>query len=361
MSIMFLAIWLVNIQNIQSTIVNQARRITKELDKLVATRCFSTIQIYIDEPCNNKELLNTCTFKNCQIPRDMSKTEQLVPCRTGKKVNNQCVFSETKDNKAVIIDLNTVKQIYSGYKDSSSVIWQKIYESAEGNKSLTRMISGIHCSITAHIAMNYKSFNNIFIPNYVFFSKRVKKEYIDNLYYAFRMVRNSFLYLSQQMTECSIELTPSDNKCLINTMRTIQNKLPFNVNKAELKDAQNKLKRISKITNCIECDKCKLWGKIQFQGLLVVYKLLSGAYRNKTIPGNDLICLVHLLHKLGSSISFVHIMENKSFPYISYVFLYIIEICVFIFSLLFFYVLNRMMKKKIELNNKKKKNNKKNN
>jgi len=61
---------------------------------------------------------------------------------------------------------------------------------------------------------------------------------------------------------------------------------------------------ISAVMDCVGCEKCKLWGKLQMLGLGTALKVLfpphSGA--RLVLARNEVIALVNLLHRLAESL-----------------------------------------------------------
>lgn len=72
-----------------------------------------------------------------------------------------------------------------------------------------------------------------------------------------------------------------------------------------------KFLNISRIMDCVGCDKCRVWGKLQTQGMGTALKILfSGNFDNSNEPQpveqqlkrTEIVSLVNALGKLSSSI-----------------------------------------------------------
>jgi hypothetical protein len=109
--------------------------------------------------------------------------------------------------------------------------------------------------------------------------------------------------------------------------------------KTALQDAfRDKFQNISRIMDCVGCEKCRLWGKLQFLGVGTALKILfadaddtkaaataaanaaagavaGGEGRGPAGGGlhmtrNEAVALINVLHRLSMSISAVHIMRD---------------------------------------------------
>merc|ERR1712216_1060552 len=63
------------------------------------------------------------------------------------------------------------------------------------------------------------------------------------------------------------------------------------------------LRNVSLIMDCIGCEKCKLWGKVQVLGVGTALKILLSerANRKYELERNEIIALFNLLAKLAAS------------------------------------------------------------
>lgn len=77
----------------------------------------------------------------------------------------------------------------------------------------------------------------------------------------------------------------------------------------ELKeDFKNRFRNVSRLMDCVGCDKCRLWGKVQTQGYGTALKVLFEFDETKGLEGNpplrrtELVALVNTLDKLSTSL-----------------------------------------------------------
>jgi len=70
---------------------------------------------------------------------------------------------------------------------------------------------------------------------------------------------------------------------------------------------------ISSIMDCVGCETCKLWGKLQFLGIGTGLKLLfEDRVARADLNRNEVIALFNTIAKLSDSISWIHKMEHVS-------------------------------------------------
>ena len=69
------------------------------------------------------------------------------------------------------------------------------------------------------------------------------------------------------------------------------------------------LVNITSIMDCVGCDRCKLWGKLQIQGIGVALKLLFDDH-STALSRNDVIALVNAFDKLSASVEAVEEMMS---------------------------------------------------
>jgi len=74
----------------------------------------------------------------------------------------------------------------------------------------------------------------------------------------------------------------------------------------------------SAIMDCVGCEKCRLWGKLQVLGLGTALKILfsvdgeNNLNQQFQLQRNEVIALVNLLNRLSESVKFVHETGSSS-------------------------------------------------
>jgi len=85
---------------------------------------------------------------------------------------------------------------------------------------------------------------------------------------------------------------------------------------------QSNFQNITRILDCVGCEKCKLWGKLQFLGVATSLKILfssddcDGTHPSASEPlatlkleRNEVVALFNLLHRLSESIEVYRAMS----------------------------------------------------
>nr|GMD04274.1 endoplasmic reticulum oxidoreductin-2-like [Ipomoea batatas] len=99
-------------------------------------------------------------------------------------------------------------------------------------------------------------------------------------------------------------------------------KLPFNEAKLWkgqggpdlMQQIQKQFRNISAIMDCVGCEKCRLWGKLQVLGLGTALKILFSVNGQEKLgqslhlQRNEVIALINLLNRLSESVKLVHQM-----------------------------------------------------
>jgi ERO1-like protein alpha len=244
---------------------------------------------------------------------------------------------------------------YTGYKgDHSARVWRSIYEQkcfdgindsdvSDEKRVFYRLISGIHSSISAHIVSDYliDEATRTWGPNLEMFEARLGnpdvKERVENLYFAYLFVLRAVIKAGPTLKEVHYDTGyPKED---LHTKKLIQmlvdNKdlkhscpVPFDEGRLWKGKGAEKLKRdlqqcfqnITRVMDCVGCEKCKMWGKFQFLGVATSLKILfSSETCTGDTPGdntlilerNEVIALVNLLERLSASVETVRSLSLR--------------------------------------------------
>lgn len=265
---------------------------------------------------------------------------------------------------------------YTGYSGvQAERIWKAIYEencftppeeSALDGMCLEervyyRLISGLQSSINTHIALTYK-FGDKWGVNPSLFVERVGKhrERLQNLYFAYLFVMRAVSkYRHELLTydyntgnavddlrvkeilrqlllersddarasevscpayaECSSVLSGFDESALFRVQAdglTLDQLAQAKQEKEQLEvQFREKFQNVSRIMDCVTCEKCRLWGKLQTMGLGTAIKILL-AEDVSAIPKlhrNELIALINVANNLSRSVDGVKMMRELEF------------------------------------------------
>lgn len=255
-----------------------------------------------------------------------------------------------RDSEAQFVDLRKNPEQYTGYTGAhANSVWGAIYnencfELASGCRSgicdsgsckeervLYRLISGVHTSITAHLAKCYLFESNMWGEEQSIFRERIAAfpERIRNLNVAFAVVARAVAKASPHLHPHQYKYVTGDEENDAFTQNAISRVLKsslldpdcrkptFDESDMFLQDSRHRLpefragfRNISKIMDCVGCEKCRLWGKLQFLGLGTALRVLFDE-RVPDLQRNEVIALVNLLHKLSESVLWVDKMEAQ--------------------------------------------------
>ncbi|BGP56261.1 endoplasmic oxidoreductin-1 [Rhodotorula sphaerocarpa] len=202
-----------------------------------------------------------------------------------------------------------------------------------------RVISGLHASISVHICDDYlDQQTGEWAPNLDCFITRIGQhpERLENMYFTYvlllRALARSGPQLVRTLEETAGELDTRDSlKGLVQVANgcpsTFDETSMFSGKEAELLKYEFKdhFRNVSRIMDCVGCDKCRLWGKLQITGLGTALKLLfsydgASALSNPlrlassdvaadpnavALSRSELVAFVNTLHRLSESLAAV--------------------------------------------------------
>ena len=224
-------------------------------------------------------------------------------------------------------------------------IWKAIYEenciTTDGDDSdmcleervLYRLLSGLHTSTTLSIAMNYyppsKRKGRVdWEPNSQYFMEKFehKPEHIRNLHFAYvvtlRALRKAspFLYDYEIRTGDILEdetatvllhrlLDSGILKSCSNIFSAFDESTMFKESNQDVVSLQQNFKgvfhNVSSILDCVQCQQCKLHGKMAMLGYGTALKILFIKPENLELERNEIVALINTIAKLSESIRHV--------------------------------------------------------
>ncbi|SCZ90226.1 BZ3500_MvSof-1268-A1-R1_Chr9g10758 [Microbotryum saponariae] len=191
-----------------------------------------------------------------------------------------------------------------------------------------RVISGLHASISIHICDDYldKSTGQ-WAPNLQCFVTRIAQhpERLQNVYFTYvlllRALSKSGPFLLDTLKNTEAEpATIGRMKGLIKSATgcptTFDEGSMFTGVEAEVLKSEFKshFRNVSRIMDCVGCDKCRLWGKLQITGLGTALKLLFSAQEQTPtttttnqvdLSRSEVVAFVNTLHRLSESLAAV--------------------------------------------------------
>jgi len=302
--------------------------------------------------CTSKSKCFVCKCTDDEIPKPWLQ-EKLNPV----SVENKELFEnwesdnitriewhvEEKENEnGVYVNLNENPEAYTGYQGQK--IWQTIYNENcfQGNldemcteeRVFYRMISGLHTSISTQLSEYYIDFdkNTPAQPNVDMFFEKVGN-YPDrmlNLYFAYsvilRAINRAKDHISNYKYNTGDLQSDVETKHLIDKLyqiTTTKCDYPFNETElfADLTKEHIKIQfvsyfhNISRIMDCVECEKCRVYGKLQTYGIGTAFKILFAEKLEGVdkihLQRNELIALMITFAKFSHSLSTIDKMFER--------------------------------------------------
>ena len=194
-----------------------------------------------------------------------------------------------------------------------------------------RVISGMHASISTHLCYDYlNQTTGTWGPNLQCYKERLHNhpERISNLYFNYAFVLRAVGKLRdyvQDYTFCTGD--PEQDaltKRMITTLADVVPEGPKIFDESvmfqdtthtgiELKeDFRNRFRNVSRIMDCVGCDKCRLWGKLQTNGFGTALKVLfefgnghAGDDEKPLLRRTELVALINTLDKISSALKHI--------------------------------------------------------
>ncbi|KAF7490630.1 ERO1-like protein beta [Sarcoptes scabiei] len=267
-------------------------------------------------------------------PKALSKLDQTLNQTNMNELNRlfECSRDDSEESQYYNLVLNPER--YTGYDGSQ--IWKSIYEeNCFSTKNLNnnlftvlnnacseqrlfyRIISGLHTSITIHLTSIHHKFKDHFGPNPKDYFKRFygHSDYLKNLFFTY-LIELSALYKSQSYLLNKIKWNSIEEKiqakdaikALLSTEKLFKWHFDENVLfqhetiSEQLGHAFNNI--TFKIMDCVSCDKCRLWGKVQTNGLGTAFKImLTKDLEKLTLSHHEITCLLNAVARLSYSIN----------------------------------------------------------
>jgi ERO1-like protein beta len=199
-----------------------------------------------------------------------------------------------------------------------------------------RLISGMHSSISVHLCWDYlNQTTGTWGPNAQCFEERFngRMERIDNMYFNYALLLRAVQKLKNYVpyyTFCSSDYAQNriTKEKFLNLINLIPEEKLYDESKMFLADSQVskdefkvRFKNVSRIMDCVGCDKCRMWGKLQIQGYGTALKVLYDFDEDadyESLPQlrrTEMVALVNTLDRLSHSISvlpkFYEMIEAK--------------------------------------------------
>lgn len=191
-----------------------------------------------------------------------------------------------------------------------------------------RLISGMHASISTHLCWDYlNQTTGQWHPNMQCFKERLHDhpERISNMYFNYALVSRAVAKLRKHLqgyTFCTSDPSQdTETKKRVNKLAEILSRPPkiFDeeimfqdpISHGLKEDFRNRFRNVSRVMDCVGCDKCRLWGKLQVNGYGTALKVLfeydeTKNGENPALRRTELVALINTLGRISHSLVAAH-------------------------------------------------------
>lgn len=304
----------------------------------------------LNEICKNPKSCGVCYCDEKDIPLNWKQEDQKIfergrisPAVTefyqekaDEVGTDHWGLSEPDTNRSVYVDLVKNVESYTGYQGQS--VWAAIYRDNcfKGSdcleeRLLTRAISGMHASVSTHLCEHYNDFIlNETYPHMSMYFERVGgyPDRLKNLYFAFTILLRGLNIASEHLK--TYNFSTGNFMEDVSTSKLVQELLVLSQNHADVpfdesllfrdqsklevkKQLQGYFKNITRIMNCVDCEKCRTYGKLQIAGLGTSLKLIfdESSKKKVSLSRNEIIALVNTMTKWSTSIKLIEKMYQR--------------------------------------------------
>ncbi|SCU86198.1 LADA_0D12948g1_1 [Lachancea dasiensis] len=253
-----------------------------------------------------------------------------------------CDIEDFHNDQSVLVDLTANPERFTGYGgEQSSQIWSSIYrencftlnETGQclAKDAFYRLVSGLHASIGTHLSNDHLNTETAkWGPNLELFMARVGNfpERVANIYFNYAVVAKALWKIQPYLSHLEFcNAYHEDVKSMITSVVSNLDSKIFNEDvlfhddiSSKLKnDFRSRFKNVTKIMDCVHCDRCRLWGKVQTTGYATSLKILfeidtDDEEAKQTVVDKltkyELIALFNTFDRLSKSIESINNFEK---------------------------------------------------
>jgi hypothetical protein len=187
-----------------------------------------------------------------------------------------------------------------------------------------RVVSGMHASISTHLCWEYlNQTSGQWAPNLTCYEQRLHNypDRVSNIYFNYALVMRAVGKIRQHVQDYSFcSEDPEQDTRTKNMVLRLASAIPsgpeifdetimFQDPDAMLlkEDFRNRFRNVSRIMDCVGCDKCRLWGKLQTTGYGTALKVLfefdeHDSSKDPPLRRTELVALLNTMDRLSHSL-----------------------------------------------------------
>lgn len=306
-----------------------------------------------DSGNSSQSMSNTASFASSHVSNsfgDAVTTNGLGANFRAWSDDDECLWIQ-QDSDASYINMALNPESYTGYAGvNAHRVWSAIYdencftydEMCFEQRVFYRLISGLHAAISAHISESYAIASDIdphtsitthphlYGPSLSVFQEKLGKhvEWQDNLYFAFVFLLRAVNKASPMLLTFNYNTgNPIEDTLVYNKVRkmltggiisqcsakeSFDETTMFTIPKTQPLKQQFKehFRNISRIMDCVGCEKCRLHGKLQVLGLGTALKVLFND-APFTLQRNEVMALIYTLAKFSNALRIIQLMNQR--------------------------------------------------
>lgn len=344
----------------------------REIGECTKTTCQLKTCGQNEVPAGLADNTNRSSTPTCEEEKELSKLvseisddnkEKLIGMEKHDSYRDMdfCVQEDEESENAQFYDLLQNPERFTGYSgENANRIWRSIYDEncfkpkkdslflelthksinymCKEKRVFFRAVSGLHSSISLHLAAKYPLqdfFGEKWGPNVSEFTRRFLPEltegegphWLKNLYFVYLLEMRAItkalpLWEKWDFYTGHLEEDLKTKEAVVNLVRKFLS-CPDTFDEAQLfkgpaapeilKEFLVHFRNISQIMDCVTCDKCRLWGKIQIRGLGTALKILfsSGNPEELLLERGEVVTLFNAFNQLSHSLHYVKIFKQE--------------------------------------------------
>jgi len=291
------------------------------------------------------------TEKSCM---DKQPVDPSIPDADRPYLNDFCPLDPLEEGAACdYVDLIANGERYTGYSGRAAHrVWEKVYnelcfhpekddksfeltaanarEMCFEKRAFFRVISGMHASITVHLTSNYlleegqpgkeavwgrnqKEFLRRFSP---LTTEGEGPERLKNLYFLYLLELRALSKAAPVLRQIEFKSGQTlEDKKIIEDFEVFLNRVEsfpdhfdetvmFQSGEGEelLASFKANFRNISLLMDCLGCERCKVWGKLQIQGIGTALKVITSNPSELSLSRHEVVALVNAFARVSTSI-----------------------------------------------------------
>jgi len=278
----------------------------------------------------------TCAIRSCGIdPVDAATQAQLTRHRprppqhepnTGADTWVAPMATAVEGTRIVYFDLHEAnKEMFTGYASADAApVWTAIHSVARDSKLrlVDQAVSGMHTSISSHVAAHYLLNGTTWGLNLDVYRERVlaHPQRIEGLVQAYLLVLRAVSIAGDWLLGAPIwSGAPIQDKATLEALaRLLEGRSAWPRPSADLAPLVSDTDvlgstffKLTELTECVGCERCRLWARVQLEGLAVAFRILSGAPILGQLQPRQVVVLLQTLGRLADSIDMLHFARDS--------------------------------------------------